>query len=289
MLAGGDLIDILVHTDVQRYLQFQQIAGSYVWLRASGLYKVPATEMEALSSGLLGLFQKGKVTAFLHYVKAADPDDPTTWGSGYPLDRLPCRRVFADYGLDSNSQDMLGHALALHSDDSYLDRPAVDTFRRIRLYMNSLARFGKSPYVYPLYGLGELPQAFARLSAIYGGTYVLSCPLHSVRLDDGARVSTVCLDVPSAFSSAPPEATNPNSSGQQRKWIKCRRGVIAHPSYFPERVRQTHRVVRAICLMDHAIPKTNQSDSCQIIIPQRQLNRHSGISFALLTLMDERE
>ena len=26
-------------------------------------------------------------------------------------------------------------------------------------------RYGKSPYLYPLYGLGELPQAFARLAA----------------------------------------------------------------------------------------------------------------------------
>ena len=30
-------------------------------------------------------------------------------------------------------------------------------------------RYGKSPYLYPLYGLGELPQAFARLAAVYGG------------------------------------------------------------------------------------------------------------------------
>ena len=44
---------------------------------------------------------------------------------------------------------------------------------RIKLYSNSLAKYGKSPYLYPLYGLGELPQGFARLSAIYGGTYML--------------------------------------------------------------------------------------------------------------------
>jgi Rab GDP dissociation inhibitor len=40
------------------------------------------------------------------------------------------------------------------------------------MYMKSLARYGKSPYIYPLYGLGELPQGFARLAAIYGGTYM---------------------------------------------------------------------------------------------------------------------
>jgi Rab GDP dissociation inhibitor len=45
----------------------------------------------------------------------------------------------------------------------------------IKLYSESLARFNTgSPYIYPLYGLGELPQAFARLSAVYGGTYMLN-------------------------------------------------------------------------------------------------------------------
>lgn len=269
MLASGELIDILVHTDVQRYLQFQQIGGSFVWLRSKGLSKVPSSEMEALSSSLLGIVQKAKVTALLHYIKAADPDDPSTWGSrDYNLAALTTRAVFKDYGLDDNSQDMVGHALALHPDDSYLQRPAADTFRRVRLYMNSLARFGRSPYVYPLYGLGELPQAFARLSAIYGGTYMLGTPLQGVRVDPARpdRVTDVCLQM--AGSSA--------DAKKRDQWVRVRRGIIAHPSYFPERVRQAFRVVRAICLLTEPVPSTHGADSCQIILPQRQLNRHSG-------------
>ena len=30
------------------------------------------------------------------------------------------------------------------------------------MYSSSLSRYGNSPFLYPLYGLGELPQAFAR-------------------------------------------------------------------------------------------------------------------------------
>jgi RAB protein geranylgeranyltransferase component A len=44
----------------------------------------------------------------------------------------------------------------------YLDLPCMDSLNRIKLYSESLARYGKSPYLYPLYGLGELPQGFAR-------------------------------------------------------------------------------------------------------------------------------
>ena len=69
-------------------------------------------------------------------------------------------------------------------DDRFLNEPALDTVKRMKLYAESLARFqGGSPYIYPLYGLGELPQAFARLSAVYGGIYMLNKPECKVLID----------------------------------------------------------------------------------------------------------
>ena len=49
---------------------------------------------------------------------------------------------------------MSGHAMALHRDDDYLKEPAEATAEAIQLYAFSLERYGKSPYIYPLYGLG---------------------------------------------------------------------------------------------------------------------------------------
>ena len=48
-----------------------------------------------------------------------------------------------------------------------------------------VSRYGKSPYLYPLYGLGELPQGFARLSAIYGGTYMLDKQIDEIVFENG--------------------------------------------------------------------------------------------------------
>ena len=65
-----------------------------------------------------------------------------------------------------------------------------------------MARYGKSPYIYPLHGLGELPQSFARLSAIYGGTYMLEKPIDEIVTDgDGCQghstlSSQSCLRAP---------------------------------------------------------------------------------------------
>jgi hypothetical protein len=45
-----------------------------------------------------------------------------------------------------------------------MGEPALATVQKIRLYYDSLMRFAgtASPYLYPLYGLGELPQVGLR-------------------------------------------------------------------------------------------------------------------------------
>lgn len=169
--------------------------------------------------------------------------------------------LFNQYGLEAGTQDFIGHALALHLDEGYLKQPAIDTIRKIRLYMASMIRFGKSPYVYPMYGLGELPQGFARLSAIYGGTYMLDKQIDEILRDENGRVCGI-------------------RSGEET--AKCS-AVFADPSYVPRRVDATHRVIRAICLLNHPVPSTNNADSCQIIIPQRQLKRKHDVYIACLS------
>ncbi|MEQ2181702.1 hypothetical protein GOODEAATRI_014238 [Goodea atripinnis] len=76
---------------------------------------------------------------------------------------------------------------------SYLDQPCLETINRIRLYCESLSRHNTSPYLYPLYGLGELPQGFARLSAEYGGTFLLNKPVDEIVMDNG-KVKAVRSD-----------------------------------------------------------------------------------------------
>ena len=52
--------------------------------------------------------------------------------------------------------------------------------------------------------------------------------------------------------------------------------VIGDPSYFPEKVEKAGSVARAICILDHPIRDTNNSVSCQIIIPGKQAGRKNG-------------
>ncbi|KAF8044196.1 hypothetical protein BT93_A2241 [Corymbia citriodora subsp. variegata] len=253
-MANGALVRVLIHTDVTKYLNFKVVDGSFVYNKGK-IYKVPATDVEALKSPLMGLFEKRRARKFFIYVQDFEESDPKSH-EGLDLNKVTAREVISKYGLEDDTIDFIGHALALHIDDSYLDKPAMDFVKRMKLYAESLARFqGGSPYIYPMYGLGELPQAFARLSAVYGGTYMLNKPQCKVEFNASGKVIGV------------------SSEGET---AKCKK-VVCDPSYLPGKVKKVGKVARAICIMSHPIPDTNDSHSAQVILPQKQLGRKSDM------------
>lgn len=177
------------------------------------------------------------------------------------------KEVYDKFGLEATTRDFIGHSMALYQTDEHINTPgmAKDTVQRIRLYVNSMARYGKSPYIYPLYGLGELPQGFARLSAIYGGTYMLNTTVDMV-LYDRNKVSGI-------------EATmrERGDESEGMKFTTKTKKILADPSYFPGKVQVVGHLLKAICILNHPIANTENSDSAQLIIPQSQVGRKNGV------------
>jgi len=259
LMAEGSLVKLLIHTGVTRYLEFKSIEGSYVMGKSGKISKVPADEKEALTSDLMGLFEKRRFKNFLVYVQEFDLENPASWKDVDPH-KTTMEEVYKKYSLDDNTSDFVGHALALFRDDEYKSKPCLEAMKRIKLYSNSLAKYGKSPYLYPLYGLGELPQGFARLSAIYGGTYMLDKAVDEIVIEGGKVVGV--------------------RSGSET--VKCK-SVYCDPTYAMDKVRKVGQVVRCICLMDHPIPNTKDALSTQIIIPQKQVGRKSDIYVTMVS------
>ncbi|XP_057298194.1 rab GDP dissociation inhibitor beta-like [Hydractinia symbiolongicarpus] len=258
IMAHGELTKLLIHTDVTRYLEFKQIEGSYVYKRGANVFKVPASDKEALATSLMGIFEKRRFRNFLVWAMALEFDNPQTF-NGVDPEKTTMEEVYKKFKLDQNTADFTGHAICLFTNDSYLKEPCKDAVKRLKLYYDSLSSYGKSPYLYPLYGLGELPQGFARLSAVYGGTYMLDKPVEEIVYEDGKVVGV-------------------KSGGEVAKT----KMVIADPSYFPDRVKKVSQVVRAICLLKHTVAKAGNSPSFQLIVPANQADRRSDIYVGVL-------
>lgn len=250
LMAQGKLVKLLVHTNVTRYLEFKSVEGSYVYVGGK-LHKIPANVNEVLSSNLMTFFEKRRFKNMLEAAVSFDKNDPKTQKTVKP--GMTMAQVYKEFSLGENIKEVTGHSIALYTTDDYVNKDCEETFKKIQLYQRSINQYGVSPYLYPLYGLGELPQGFARLSAIYGGTYMLNKPIDDIKIEEGMVHVT--------------------SMGETVKG----KMVVGDPSYFSDRVKKTGRVVRAICILEHSIQNTNNSLSCQIILPQSQLGRKHDI------------
>jgi Rab GDP dissociation inhibitor len=189
------------------------------------------------------------------------------------LAQTTMRQVYDKFGLEATTRDFVGHSMALYTTDEYIEKKgaAKEAVERIRLYVNSMARYGKSPYIYPLYGLGELPQGFARLSAIYGGTYMLNTNIDEVLYENG-KVSGI---------KATMKERGEEGDGMKFQ-TKCKK-ILADPSYFPGKTQIVGHMLKAICILNHPIDKTDNSDSLQLIIPQSQVGRKNDIYVAAVS------
>ncbi|CAB1322708.1 unnamed protein product [Coregonus sp. 'balchen'] len=192
-----------------------------------------------MANGLMGIFEKRRFRNFLIFVANYDLNDPKTM-EGVDPNKSTMRDLYKKFSLGQDVMDFTGHALALYRTDDYLDQPCIDTINRIKLYNTARVLI-----LYPLYGLGELPQGFARLSAIYGGIYMLNKPIEEIVMENGKVIA------------------------------RCKQ-LICDPSYVMDRVCKVGQVVRIICVMSHPIKNTGDVNSCQIIIPQIQVNRKHG-------------
>jgi Rab GDP dissociation inhibitor len=230
---------------VTRYLEFKSVAGSFV-VREGKIYKVPATATEAMTSSLLGFFDKTRFRNFLEYVNEWEPTDPATW-KDIDVNKMSSADFLAHFGLAGYNITFVGHTLGLFLDDTYLVRPARELVDRVKLFAYSLARYGSSPFIFPLYGNSGIAESFSRMCAVNGGVYMLSTPPEEILYDEAGKVRGV--------RTAQGVAT-------------CKK-LVADPSYFigTNKVKKIGEVAHSICILNHTVPNTSDADSCQIIIP----------------------
>ncbi|KAG8459928.1 hypothetical protein KFE25_010977 [Diacronema lutheri] len=266
MMIKGKLATILMDTGAHRHMQFRRVDGSLI-LRNGDLHAVPITAKEVTTSPLVGIQDKLPAGRFFAWVNRYRPDEPSTHLAGMVrkatlnLPQMSGASFLQYWQLQPPTIELAMHAIALYQDKSYLSQPASELVRRMQLYRDSLLVGGganepqPSPFLYPLYGMGELPQAFSRLSSVFGGTFLLDRPVDEVLYDEaGGACGVRC--------------------GDERAIARC---VIGDPSYFPAKVKAVQHVVRVIALMKHALHGTEDRASCQVVVPGRELGREHDV------------
>jgi Rab GDP dissociation inhibitor len=213
VMANGNLVKILIRTNVSQYLEWKCVDGTFVYQWDKGglfsnakgvIHKVPANDKEALKSDLMGLFEKNRCRKFFQFIQDWKPEDGKTHKKFQKNTKFS--EVVKEFSLETNTTDFIGHAVALYTNDDFLNEPYFETVHKIQLYMSSIDRYGPSPFIYPIWGLSGIAEGFSRYNSNYNSDCALYMEEHICSTETVRRSSS--MNKENSLVSSPKERYN---------------------------------------------------------------------------------
>ncbi|CAM6010517.1 unnamed protein product [Sphagnum balticum] len=193
--CAGPLIDSLLRLQAEHHVKFTAVESSYIW-RDHVLAVVPASRAEIFQDRSLSLPDKRFLMRFFKLVTdyAESPDGTVAELSASDLER-PFVEILQRQNLPPYIRDIILYAIALadqdqeQASDARRVLRAKEGFATLALYLASASRFptAPGPFLYPMYGQGDLTQAFCRCAAVRGALQILRMPVSGFLIDKGTK------------------------------------------------------------------------------------------------------
>ncbi|XP_042371875.1 rab proteins geranylgeranyltransferase component A 1-like, partial [Plectropomus leopardus] len=148
MYSRGSLVDLLIKSNVSRYAEFKNVTRILTY-RHGNVEQVPCSRADVFASRQLSVVEKRKLMRFLTSCVEETEEQQAYNGRPY-LEYLH------DQQLGDNLQHFLLHSIAMVTEDT----PTEEGLASTRHFLRCLGRYGNTPFLFPVYGLGEIPQCF---------------------------------------------------------------------------------------------------------------------------------
>lgn len=169
--ARGEMVELLISSNIARYAEFRNVSRVLTYLNGS-LEIVPCSRSDVFANNKVSVIEKRMLMKLLTSI-----ENEAEVGNDVVL-------TFKEYleqkKLSKNLVHYVLYALSMSTDKTSGSKGIKNTKR----FLKSLGRFGKTPFLFSMYGSGELTQAFCRLSAVFGGIFALNQNIPSVKTDD---------------------------------------------------------------------------------------------------------
>ena len=243
--ATDPFVDLIVKSTITKYLEFKAV-NMIITVLDRNLTLVPASRADVFTSKSVSVLEKRLLMRFVTFVIELDKHEEE-------LERFKSR-LFTEFmrhlNLSEKLQSLIQSSIAQVEEGAFTGV----ALERSRFYLLSIGRYSNSPYLWPVYGLGELPQAFCRMSAVFGGCYMLRKEiqyLNLIQTEGVTKCTSVCDSESTTFNckhlilgaSLVPDiqptvrysraiiATNRKLSPSNSPDIKSDIGFITIPSY----------------------------------------------------------
>lgn len=239
LFSRGPLVELLISSNIARYAEFKALTRILTW-HNNALVPVPCSRSDVFSSKNVTVLEKRMLMKFLTFCKDFEQHPEEYRG----FEGRPFLEFLQSRELSKNVEHYVLHAIAMVDGEM----PTLQALKSVQKFLESLGRYGNSPFLASLYGSGELPQCFCRLCAVYGGIYHLQRgPSAILRSEQGACIGIV-------------------SNGRR---FNCR-WVVMGANYAPPAVclpGDMRRVSRAIVITDRSMHPAEKEQITLLRIP----------------------
>jgi Rab proteins geranylgeranyltransferase component A len=180
------------------------------------------------------------------------------------------------YKLSAKLRSIVRYALAWETEQTSTD--LATGMAALRQHLQALGRYGTTAFLCPMYGSGELSQAFCRSAAVFGATYLLRrAPLaihYSEKDDRSDAIKGVMLSG---------DTTGEQSTQQiAKKMVKCSHVVVPLIAILKSGT-PTRRIVRRLSILKgKLIPSDSGEQRYVIFIPPGTIGNSHAIHCVLL-------
>ncbi|KAG0348151.1 hypothetical protein BG004_005898 [Podila humilis] len=190
LYSRGPLTNLLISSGIGKYLEFKLLERTAVYEALTDKVEMmPTSKEDVFVSKALSLKEKRLLMKFLQF--AVDYENQKEVWEDYE-DAPFSQFVQSVYGLTDKVLTAVVYAIGFDGND---EATTTEGLKSVKVYLQSLGRYGNSAYLCPLYGVGsELAQAFCRVSAVYGGIYMLQHGLDKHVVDKDANIWQSVID-----------------------------------------------------------------------------------------------
>lgn len=198
LYSNGPMVDLLVKSNVSRYHEFKNNIRILSMVDEE-IHVMPCRRNDVFTSPLLSdLIDKRKLMKFIELCVTFEPDENSdTFDESHEILRnadKPIGEFLTNRGINRTIREYIVNSIAMVKPDD----PTREACEKIKKFMIATERFGRSPFIFPLYGCGEFPQSFCRLSAVFGGVYCLNSQIDNVKITTQPASSDNTLETQSS-------------------------------------------------------------------------------------------
>ncbi|XP_022661192.1 rab proteins geranylgeranyltransferase component A 1-like isoform X1 [Varroa destructor] len=175
LFARGKMVELLISSNIAKYAEFK-LVSRVLTLKNGTLEQVPCSRADVFATKSVNVVEKRALMKLMTAIQDFEKQEIFADWLDKPFSNFLEQK---ELHLTDNLRHFIVNSIAM-CDESTRTSLALANAKK---FLQSLGRYGNSPFLCPIYGCGELPQCFCRLCAVFGGIY------HLERKTDGFLVN----------------------------------------------------------------------------------------------------